>query len=76
MNLQAFMAQNVRTVETQKIVISDRFIGEDGQPIPFEFKAITSEEEAAIRKDCMVKVKVKKHLTVDRPDQEALRRTL
>lgn len=71
MNLQAFMAQNVRTVETQKIVISDRFIGEDGQPIPFKFKAITSEEEAAIRKDCMVKVKVKKHLTVDRPDQEA-----
>lgn len=69
MNLQAFMAQNARQVGTEKRVVSDRFIGEDGKPIPFEFKAITGEEEAAIRKSCMVKVKVKKHVTMDQLDQ-------
>ena len=41
MNLQAFMAQNARQVGTEKRVVSDRFIGEDGKPIPLEFKTIT-----------------------------------
>lgn len=69
MNLQAFMMQNARQVETEKKVISDRFIDENGKPIPFEFKAITGEEETLIRKSCMVKVKVKKHVTMDQLDQ-------
>ena len=31
-------------VGTETRVVSDRFIGEDGKPVPFEFKAITGEE--------------------------------
>lgn len=36
--------------EDKEIFVSDRFKGEDGQPVPFKIRAITEEESAAIRK--------------------------
>lgn len=71
MNLQAFMMQNARPVENVKKMISDRFVDEEGKIIPFEIRAITTEEESLIRKSCMVEVTVKKHMKMKQVNQEA-----
>lgn len=36
--------------ENEEILVSDRFKGEDGKPVPFKIRAVTEEESAAIRK--------------------------
>lgn len=57
-NLKAFLSQNVMKEENMKFVPSKRFIGEDGKPIEWEIKAITSEEDEKIRRSCTRKVPV------------------
>ena len=47
----------VRT-ENKKVVVSKRFIDEEGKPILWEIRSITSEEDEAIRKSCTKKVPV------------------
>ena len=43
--------------ETKKVQISKRFIGESGEPVPFEIKAITQEEnQGLIRKNTKSKM--------------------
>lgn len=34
---------------TREVVVSNRFAGEDGEPVPFKIKALTQEESDAIR---------------------------
>lgn len=36
--------------ETREVMISKRFLGEDGSPVPFTIKALTQEESDAIRR--------------------------
>lgn len=55
-NLQAFLYPAVPT-EDQEIVISRRFLGEDGEPIKFKIRAITQEESERITKKCTRAVK-------------------
>lgn len=38
--------------ETKKVVISKRFVGEDGKPVPFVIRTITNEENIALNKKC------------------------
>lgn len=57
-NLSAFLNQNVVPVESVKCVASKRFVGEDGKPIEWEIKAITSAEDEALRRDCTRRVRV------------------
>ena len=45
--LSAFLRPVTETVE-KEVVISDRFVGEDGKPVPFRIKALTQEENDAI----------------------------
>ncbi|GKX29193.1 phage portal protein [Vallitalea longa] len=59
-NLQAFFAQNVDQTITIKQVISTRFKDEEGNPIPFEFQAISREREKEIRKSCTKKERDRK----------------
>lgn len=58
MNLSAFLAKNALKVEHVKFVASDRFLDEDGKPIEWEIKAITSAEDEALRKSCAKRVSI------------------
>ena len=48
MSLSAFLAENAVPVENIKFVASKRFLGEDGNPIPWEIKTITGTEDEAL----------------------------
>ena len=48
MSLSAFLAENAVPVENIKFVASKRFLGEDGNPIPWEIKTITGTEDACV----------------------------
>lgn len=52
------MAGNVEQVENKKIVISKRFKDENGNPLEWEIRAITAEENEAIQKKDMVNVPI------------------
>ena len=54
--LSAFLAQNAKQVEHEKWAVSDRFIGEDGQPLAWEVRCITSREDETLRRDCQRRV--------------------
>ena len=58
MSLSAFLAENAVPVENIKFVASKRFLGEDGNPIPWEIKTITGTEDEALRKSCAKRVPV------------------
>ena len=47
--LSAFLHRAV-TREEKEVVISRRFLGEDGKPVPFKIRSLTQEENAAIIK--------------------------
>ena len=55
-NPNAFL-HPVQGDETQEVVISKRFVGEDGKPVPFRIRALTQDENARISKQSMRLVK-------------------
>lgn len=55
-NLNAFL-HPVQGDETREVVISARFTGEDGKPVPFKIRALTQEENARISRQSMRPVK-------------------
>ena len=57
-NLTGFLAQNALKVENIKHVVSKRFLGEDGNPIPWEIACITSTEDERLRKACTKRVPI------------------
>ncbi len=63
MSLTAFLAENAERIENVKYVASQRFRGEDGKPVPWEIRCITSEEDEKLRRKCIRSVPVpgKKH---------------
>lgn len=70
MSLSAFFAQNVVSEITEDVIVSDRFKGEDGKPIPWKLRSMTEAENESIRKSSQRKVKDKGTVTVD-TDMEA-----
>lgn len=64
MSLEDFLQENVDTVEPIKVALSPRF------KAPFEIKAITENENAAIRKSCRKKVKQKYGQYTTETDQD------
>lgn len=56
-NFAVFMAGNVKNDEIVKYVASKRFVA-DGKPVEWEIKAIDSDKDELIRKDCTKKVPV------------------
>lgn len=54
----AFMAGNAEPIENKKVIISERFKDKDGNPIPFEIRAITSEENDDLQRASYVNVPV------------------
>ena len=57
-NLTAFLAQNAKRVENVKLVVSDRFTDEDGKPLEWEVRCISSREDETLRRDCQYRVQV------------------
>ena len=47
MTLTAFLAENADQIENEKYVVSPRFRGEDGQPIPWDFNQYLGKLAAA-----------------------------
>lgn len=56
--LSAFMAQNAKKIENIKLVVSDRFTGEDGKPMEWEARCISSREDDILRRDCQRRVPI------------------
>lgn len=57
-NLSFFLKQNVEQEENVKYVASKRFKDEEGNPIEWEIKSITPEEDDEIRKSCTKRIPV------------------
>lgn len=53
-NLSAFLAANAKRIENKRVVISDRFLDEAGNPIPWEIRALSAEEHNSIRDECQI----------------------
>ena len=51
-NLSGFLAQNALPVENVKYVASKRYLDNDGKPLEWEIKCITSTEDEELRKSC------------------------
>lgn len=64
-SLEAFL--NPVEKENKKVVASDRFV-ENGKPVEWEIKTITSEQEEIIRKSCTRKEKGKNGITEEKFD--------
>lgn len=52
-NLSAFLAQNVKKVETVKYAASDRMTDDAGLPMEWEIGCITAAENGRIRQSCI-----------------------
>ncbi len=63
-SLKAFL--NPVQVANKDVLISERFVGEDGKPIPFIIKPITQKENEQL---------IKKYTKVDRKGNETFNRT-
>lgn len=57
-DLTAFLAQNKIKTENVKFVASKSFIDADGKPIEWEIKAIGTQENDALKKECTRRVRV------------------
>lgn len=57
-NLSGFLAQNALPVENIKYVASKRFLDDNGKPLEWEIKCITSTEDEALRKSCTKRIQV------------------
>ena len=54
MSLNAFLSQNVKKVDEIEVVVSDRFMDEDGKVVPFKLIPITAEQDEKIKEQCTI----------------------
>ena len=73
-NLKAFL-NPVQNTEPVEVMISKRFVGEDGKPVPFKIRPLSQEENDAITKRCLRQTKVNGQM-VERLDNVAYSRRL
>lgn len=57
-DLKAFLSQNVEKIENKKVVISNRFKDEKGNPIEWELKTLSAEENDELERTCYINVPV------------------
>ncbi|EHQ92093.1 phage tail assembly chaperone [Desulfosporosinus youngiae] len=70
-DLQAFFAQNVQSDVTEEVIVSERFKGPDGKPIPWKIHNITETENEEYRKAATKRVKGKNGSQQVETDQNA-----
>lgn len=56
--LSAFMAPNAKKPENIKLVVSDRFVDENGKPEVWEVRCLSSDENDLIQRDCTKQVPI------------------
>lgn len=56
---EAFLKENVIVPEVEKAVISKRFLGKDGKPVPWELRAISEEKHTEIKRECTKRKRIK-----------------
>lgn len=56
-NLAAFLAENALMEKPEKVVVSKRFM-QEGKPVEWEIRCISSKEDEEIRKECTRQVTV------------------
>lgn len=54
----AFLAENAEKIENVKYVVSNRFKDENGKPVEWELRAISSEENDELQRRAMVNIPV------------------
>lgn len=57
-DLKLFFAENVELEENVKYVASKKFKGKDGEPLEWEIKALSADENDAIKKQCITRKQV------------------
>ena len=57
-DLSCFFSQNAVKAENERIVVSKRFLGSDKKPMAWEVRAITSEEDESLRRECTKRIPV------------------
>lgn len=67
-SLKGFFKANAKQVENEKVVISDRFVGEDGKPLEWEIRAIGNETDDELRNQCTTQVRIKKNVYMPKLD--------
>lgn len=50
MSLRGFMADRAEQVQTVRTVVSGRFVDDDGQPLEWETRALSGDEDCVLRK--------------------------
>ncbi|MBD5089358.1 MAG: hypothetical protein HDT30_11220 [Clostridiales bacterium] len=58
-NLSRFLKQNKITKENEKFAPTASLLGEDGKPLEWEFKHITSKQNEELRENCTIDVQIK-----------------
>lgn len=56
--LSAFLAENALPADNIKYAASKRFLDDEGQPVEWELRALSSAEDEALRKTCRKRVPV------------------
>lgn len=58
MDLTAFLADNALKVKNESYAVSERFLDSNGEPVKWEIKAISGEEDDALRRTYTKRVRV------------------
>ncbi|WP_028563045.1 phage tail assembly chaperone [Paenibacillus pinihumi] len=69
-DLKAFFAQSAVVESTEELIVSERFVDDKGQPIPWKLRSITEEENTEIRKASTKRVKGRNGSTISEFNQE------
>ena len=56
-NLSAFLKQNAIVADEEQILVSKRFL-EDGEPVKWVVKPITSQQDETLRKECTKRIPI------------------
>ncbi len=56
--LSSFLAQNAKKIENKQVIVSNRFVDENGNAIPWEICCITANENARIRRESTKQIPV------------------
>lgn len=57
-NLSRFLKQNKITKKNEKFAPTTSLLGEDGKPLEWEFKHITSKQNEELRENCTIDVQI------------------
>lgn len=69
MNMSAFLKGKAKALPEIEAIVTERYVDEKGEPIPFKFKAIDSKRIDDIKKEC-TKVIYHKNQKIEKFDNE------